>query len=350
MKTFVSGLMCALLAAAAYGQSNSQPVLKPRNTAPVQELPSLGTDTKISPDTPVITIQGVCQDAAAAAECKTVITRADFEKIANAIAPNLPKQQRKSLASQYVSALVLEQQAHQMGLDQGPAFEEKMHLQRLQLLARMVSENIQKQAGQSTDEESDAYYKQHSNDYQAISYDKLYVQKAKQAASGGQEAPGSETAMKEEADKLRARAAAGEDFTKLQQEAYEFSGQKLTATADSTHVNNVPKSRFPPSDASVFDLKVGEVSPVLTDPQAYMIYKIEARQAQPLTDVHEEIARALQQQKLQKASEDLKKTVTDKTTYDNAYFEVPPAPSLKNPGEPPAPKAPAAGTPAPGKK
>jgi hypothetical protein len=66
--------------------------------------------------------------------------------------------------------------------------------------------------------------------------------------------------------------------------------------------------------------------------------------------VHEEIARALQQQKLQKASEDLRKTVTDKTTYDNAYFEVPAAPSLRNPGEPPAPKAPATGTPAPGKK
>ena len=111
MKTFVSGLMCALLAGAAYGQSNSQSVLKPRNTAPVQELPSLGADTKISPDAPVITIQGVCQNASAAAECKTVITRADFERVADAIAPNLPKQQRKSLASQYVSALVLEQQA-----------------------------------------------------------------------------------------------------------------------------------------------------------------------------------------------------------------------------------------------
>jgi hypothetical protein len=342
--------MCALLAGAAYGQSNSQPVLKPRNQAPVQELPSLGPDTKVSPDAPVITIQGVCQNASAAPDCKTVITRADFEKIANAIAPNLPKQQRKSLASQYVSALVLEQQAHQMGLDQGPAFEEKLHLQRLQLAARMVSENIQKQAGQSTDQEIDAYYKQHVNDFQSISYDKLYVPKQKQPATAGQEQPASETAMKDEADKLRARAAAGEDFTKLQQQAYDFSGQKLTATADSTRVNNVPKNRFPPSDASVFDLKVGEVSPVLTDPQAYMIYKIEAKQPQPLTDVHDEILKALQQQKLQKASEDLRKTVTDKTIYDNAYFEVPAAPSLRNPGEAPAPKAPGAGSPTPGKK
>jgi hypothetical protein len=71
--------------------------------------------------------------------------------------------------------------------------------------------------------------------------------------------------MKEEADKLRARAVAGEDFTKLQQEAYNFAGQNLKATA--TRVDNVAKAHFPPSDASVFDLKVGEVSPVLNNPQ-----------------------------------------------------------------------------------
>jgi parvulin-like peptidyl-prolyl isomerase len=156
--------------------------------------------------------------------------------------------------------------------------------------------------------------------------------------------------MKEEADKLRARAAAGEDFVKLQQDAYDFAGQKLKAQADSVRVNNVSKGHFPPSDASVFDLKVGEVSPVLNNSQGFMIYKIEAKQPQPMADVRNDIVRILQQQKLQQASQDLQKTATENTTYDDAYFAVPAAPSLRNPGEAPSPSPAPTGTPAPGKK
>jgi hypothetical protein len=152
----------------------------------------------------------------------------------------------------------------------------------------------------------------------------------------------SESAMKEEADKLRARAAAGEDFTKLQQDAYDFAGQKLKAT--NTRVDNVTKGRFPASDASIFELKVGEVSPVLNDPQAYMIYKIEAKKDQALDEVRPEITRALEQQRFQQESTDLRKTVTEKTSYDDAYFAAPAAPTLRNPGEPtPVPSTPPAG-------
>jgi hypothetical protein len=103
----------------------------------------------------------------------------------------------------------------------------------------------------------------------------------------------------------------------------------------------VTKGHFPPSDASIFELKVGEVSPVLNDPQAYMIYKIEAKKDQALDEVRPEITRALQQQKMQQESTDLRKTATEKTTYDDAYFAVPAPPTLRNPGEPaPAPAPP----------
>jgi len=354
LRVFVSGLVCVLLAGVAAGQNNTQPVVKPRVSTPVQELPSPAADTKVAPDAPVITIQGFCDKSKAAADCKTVITRAEFEKIVNALQPNMPKQQQKALATQYVVALLLSQRAHEAGLDQGPNFDEQMQLQRLQLLARLAQEEMQKAASQVSDADIEAYYKQHSNEFQTISYDRLYVPKQKvdaaqikpddPAAQKKREA--SEAAMKEEADKLRARAAAGEDFTKLQQEAYDFAGQKLKATT--TRVDNVTKGRFPASDASIFELKVGEVSPVLNDPQAYMIYKIEAKKDQPLDEVRPEITRALQQQKMQQESTDLRKTATEKTTYDDAYFAVPAPPTLRNPGEP-AP-APVPSTPPAGKK
>ena len=354
LRQFAIGLACVLLAGSAMGQANSEPVLKPRANTPVQDLPSAPADTKISPDAPVITIQGACEKGTPAADCKTVVTRAEFEKVVSAVQPNMPKPQQRQFAARYVAALVLANRAHEMGLDRGPQFDEQMQLQRLQLLARLAGENMQKEASSVSDAEIEAYYKQHSNEFQTISYDKLYVAKTKQGDAATQKPvdpdaqKNSETAMKEEADKLRARAAAGEDFVKLQQEAYDFAGQKLKAV--DTRVNNVSKGHFPPSDAAIFDLKAGEVSQVFNDPQGYMIYKIEAKQEQPLADVRNEITQALQQKKLQEVSQDLQKTATEKTKYDDAYFAVPAAPSLRNPGEAPPPSAAPTAPPVPGKK
>ncbi len=178
LRVFTYGLVCALLVGFAAGQNNTQPVVKPRVGTPVQELPAPGPDTKISPDAPVITIQGFCENKAAA-DCKTVITRAQFEKVVNAISPNMPKQQQKAVATQYVAALLLAQRAHEAGLDQGPNFDEQMQLQRLQLLARLAQEDMQKSASQIGDADIEAYYKQHSGEFQTISYERLYVPKQK---------------------------------------------------------------------------------------------------------------------------------------------------------------------------
>ena len=347
-------LVCLLSAGCMFGQANSQPVT-PLPSAPVQDLPVNGDSATVSPDSPVITVQGVCDKAsggAASADCKTVITRAQWERLVNALQPNMPKQAQKQLAARYVQAVILAGKAHDMGLDQGPAFDEQIYLARLQLLARMAGEQIQKDSAKLSDAEIDSYYRQHSGEFKTISYDKLYVPKQKQgttpASATGPEAEkkrqAAEAEMKAEADKLRARAAAGEDFTKLQQEAYDFSGMKLTAS--STRVDKVKKSSMLPSDTSIFELKKGEVSQVIADPQGFMIYKVEDAQDQPLAEVKEEVSRAAQQEKLKSISEEIQKSATQGTTYDNTYFAVPAPPTLKKPGEPastPAPTAPAPG-------
>jgi len=81
LRTLVTGLVCVLVAGACAAQSNSGPVVEPRNSKPVQDLPASTPEQKISPDAPVITIEGVCDKGTAAADCKTVVTRAEFEKI-----------------------------------------------------------------------------------------------------------------------------------------------------------------------------------------------------------------------------------------------------------------------------
>jgi PPIC-type PPIASE domain len=353
LRAFLSGLVCLLLAGMASAQANSQPVLKPRPNTQVQELQP-AQDSGIPPDAAVITINGVCDKSGpAAADCKTVITRAEFEKLINAIQPNMPKAQQKQIATRYVNILLLADKAKQLGLDHGPAFDEQMHLQRLQVLARLGGEQIQKDAAKVSDSEIDDYYRQHSADFRTISYHKIYVPKQKQEDAANQKPndpdaqkrrEASEAEMKQEADKLRARAAAGEDFAKLQQDAYDFAGMKLKAP--NTLVEKVRKNALPATDNAIFQLKKGEVSQVFNDPQGYMIYKVEDFQDQPLANIREEVSRAVQSQKLKQASESLQKTEASDTTYDNAYFATPAAPTLRNPGETPTPANPSP----PGKK
>jgi len=338
LKIIHTALACLFLTGVIFGQADSQPVITSPNA--VQDLTPSSDNSGISPDTPVITVQGVCDNAPGTADCKTVVTRAEWERLVNALQPNMPKPAQKQLASRYVQAIILAGKAHQMGLDKGPEFDEQLYLARLQLLARMAGEHIQKDSAKVSDADIESYYHQHGGDFKTISYDKIFVPKQKQgttsASSTGPDAEkkrqAAEAEMKAEAEKLRARAVAGEDFTKLQQEAYDFAGMKLTAS--STRVDKVKKNALLPNDASIFDLKKGEVSPVITDPQGFMIYKVEDTEEQPLSDVKEEVSRAAQQEKLKGAWEEIQKTATEKTKYDAAYFAAPAPPTLRKPGEP----------------
>jgi parvulin-like peptidyl-prolyl isomerase len=278
-----------------------------------------------------------------------VVTREDFEKLVKAVQPNMPAANRKPFATRYVTILLLAEKAHEMGLDKSPEFDEQMYIARLQLLARQAGEKMQRDAASVPDSEISDYYQQHASDYKTISFDRIFVPKQKPSATAANElnttkgSDASEAEMKTEADKLRARAAAGEDPTKLQQEANDFAGNKTKVT--NVKLENMRKTSIPASDAGIFDLKAGEVSQVFSDATGYRIYKVTEVKDLPLASVHDEIARALQGQKMKNAYDSLQNSA--KTTFDNSYFSTPAAPSLRNPGETPAPQG---TTPPPGKK
>lgn len=354
MKTSLTALVCLLLAAAGLGQSSSTvPPLKQR-TSPTTELP-VPEAPSVAADDPVITIQGLCErpggGSATPADCKTVVTRADFEKVAPA---NMLGPQKKQVADRYVQALVLAEKAHEAGEDRTPDFEKQVYLMRLQLLARAGYQGLQKQMATVSDDEVADYYKQHIADYKAITFDKLYVPKQKFVETSAikpndpdaeKKRQAAEVEMKDKADKLQARAAAGEDFKKLQQEAYDFAG--LKQTAQSTRMENQRKNQVLAADAAIFELKAGDVSQVFNDPAGFMVYKIIEFKDTPVANVHDEIARTVQAEKLKAALDGLQTSV--KTTLDERYFAATPAaaaPTLRKPGETPA----AATTPPPGKK
>lgn len=340
MKRILNGVVCLLLLTGAMlSQTQSpSPTLKTRQSDPNELVP----DSVVSPGAPVITVQGLCEKPASSnatpSDCSTVITRAEFEKIVNAVQPNMAPAQKKQFANQYVMALLLAEKAHEMGLDQGPEFNERLQLTRLQLLDREAAQQLQKDAQNVPESAINDYYQQHAAEYKTISFERIYVPRQKQIETSGNEKPNdpevqkkreaSEADMKAEADKLRARAATGEDFLKLQQEAYDFAGSKMKAS--NVKMENLPKNSIPSTDASIFDSKKGEVSQVFSDPTGYRVYKVLEITDQPLAKVHDQIAQTLRTENIKKSFDSLQNSA--KTTYDEAYFGTPAPPSLRNPG------------------
>src|SRR6185312_8659092 len=122
----------------------------------------------------VITIQGLCNKPhaenkttkAEAAPCETTISRSEFEAVVNAIQPEMPESARKQFASRYAMGMVLAHDAHEQGLDRGPAFDEMMKLMRIQVMAQELAKNLRKEAGQISDADVKAYYDKNSDKYQ----------------------------------------------------------------------------------------------------------------------------------------------------------------------------------------
>ena len=109
-------------------------------------------------------------------------------------------------------------------------------------------------------------------------------------------------------------------------------------------MGEVRHNGLPPAHASVMDLKAGEVSPVISDPSGYYIYKVVSKDVEPLDKTKEEIRGALRSQRMQEQMQAVQQSATP--TLDEAYFgpEMPPTHGMPLPpptGAPsPKPSAP----------
>jgi hypothetical protein len=331
------GLACLLFATLAWSQGAQQAPAPPSAAAPAAPAPAAAEETKapepppIPPEGAVITIKGLCDnppsDPANAADCKTVVTRAQFEKLVDILSPGMPPFARRQLATRYANALVMAREAHKMGLDKGPRFEELLDLARLQVMNQELNTALQKKAGEIPDKDVEEYYKNNSAAYEQADLQRLYVPKTKQlpaskvklseAASQKRQADADAT-MKTEAEALRKRAAAGEDFTALQKEAFLFAGQK--STPPTSKVGSVRRTSLPLAHNSVMDLKTGEVSTVIADQSGYFVYKVGSKGTVPLDQVRDEIHNTLRAQRLQDEMHAIQASATP--TLDDTYFAV----------------------------
>jgi len=325
------------------------------NTAPA---PAAAPPPEVAPTEPVLTIKGVCpatapkaktaapgtkspaaakQPAQSSANCQTVITRAEFEKMAGGIAPNVTPQLKRQLASVYPRLLVMSEEAEKHGLQNSPQYKEAMKFARMQILTNQLQRSIQEEAEKVSQQDIADYYKTNPEAYQQYSLERLYVPRTKQPAEeaeanekkdsakeSGKETEQQEKAKQEQdeqemsklAESLRARAAAGEDFAKLQKEAFTAAARNVEPPAVS--MPGVRRAKLPPSHAPVFDLKPGEVSVVYSDAGGYSVYKMVSKEPVPLDQVKEEIRGTLRTQRVREAMDKVQNSFTTET--NEAYF------------------------------
>lgn len=353
------------LATGAWAQG-AKPAAPPAPPKAAAAAPATHVNTgaaTVAPGAAVITIPGLCDKTAAdkskPADCKTVVTRAEFEQLVAAVASTIEPAARKQLATQYGMALVMVHKAHEMGLDQGPRFQELMRVARLGVITKELSQRLQQDAEKVSDKEIETYYHNNETAFQEIDLQRIFVPRSKQAAEGKdkdkpaddagkdaakKEQQESEDAMKKLAEALRARAAAGEDCEKLQNEAIAASGFKGKPP---TRLGKVRRTSLPPDQAGIFDLKTGETSQLITIPNGYLIYKAGEKDTLPLDKVREEIFSTLGSQRMQDAMQKIQQSATPE--LNPTYFADAAAsggPPEKGPGggaDKPAAKPPAAG-------
>ncbi len=344
-----SWLLCVLLVGTmAWGQMQPTP---PPGSA---QAPSGGTPSaagsapaaEVPEDAVVLTIFGVCTPSAKTtaagktatgksatakkpADCKTTITRAEFEKIAKGLSPspNVTPQLKRQLATALPKFMAMSEAAKAKGLDQSEAYKETLRIAKMQILTTQLQRSAQEEADKVSPQEIETYYKTNATAYDQYSLDRLFVprfkqqtpdkpeeeekltdeqKKAKEAEDKAKQEQG-EQELTKLADTLRQRAAAGEDFMKLQKEAFEAANMKMDSPTVS--LPKVRRTGLPPAHAAVFELKVGEISAVITDNGGHYIYKVVSKETLPLDQVREEIHNTLKSQHM--------KDVMDK--YNNSY-------------------------------
>lgn len=361
-------LVCVLLGALAGGQA--APSSPP--SQPVPAPASSETSASVPDDAAVLTVTGVCDSqksgAASAGDCKTIITKAEFERLVNALAPNATPQQKKQLASVLPRLMAMSNQAKQRGMDQTEQYSKTLEYLKMQVLSTQLQHKLQEEAADISDADIEKYYKDNPDAFEQYNLDRIFVPRSKQ---GEAEAAGdddkeqkltaqqkkakedaeqakkqeNEKAMTELAEKLRTRAAAGEDITKLQKEAFEDAGMKIETPT--VNLPSVRRNGLPQAQTVVFDLKPGEVSQVISDAGGHYIYKLNSKTTIPLDQAKTEVRGRLQADRMREKTDKLNasfSSVSNEAYFGPAGAGPTPVPRLPHPRSGmPLPAQPAAG-------
>jgi parvulin-like peptidyl-prolyl isomerase len=304
----------------------------------------------VPPDSPVITIEGVCDRASAADAssggargqespaklgkkesgsssvgstayaCKTIVTKAQFENLVDSLNPQMTAINRRQLAESYPRLLLFANKARELGLDQDPSFAEAMRFASIQLLTQRLNRYFEQQANSISDSDVEKYYQGNAIKFERAELLRIFVPKQtrqmQNTGSGEHSGAAVDSPMLKIAEKIQARAAAGEDFQQLQKEAFEAAG--IPSGSPNVSTGKIDAARLPLDHQKVFEMQPGQVSDVIAESGGYYIYKVVSKEKVPLAQASKEIRKSIAAERVQDAAASLGKSI--KSELDQKYF------------------------------
>jgi hypothetical protein len=335
-------VICLLLAIFSWGQeqstpSNPQPDLPQEYRPPTlrdndeQNAPPASA-SKVTSDAAVITIKGLCAQAPPSSanslntDCQTVISRAQFEDLTEALLTKMKFSRKRQLAAAYPSLLGMAREAEARGLENSPRIQERLAFARVQILSQELIRQIDEQSAEIPEKDLEDYYHEHATDFETATLERVFIpnrkhmdplpkEKSTPEAVNAQRKE-SEDAMTRVADELHARAVAGDSFMSLQKEAY--ASAAMTDVPPNPSLGQLRLSGLPSGHTSAFDMKPGEVSQVISDSTGHYIYKLDAKENEPFAAVKDEIHKTLEYQRRDEAIQSIQKGIN--AEFNQSYF------------------------------
>jgi hypothetical protein len=267
---------------------------------------------------------GSSSAGATTSACKTIVTKAQFEKLVEALNPQMPPTARRQLAESYPRLLLFAKKARELGLDQDPLFAEAMRFASTQLLTQRLNRYFEEQASNISDSDVEKYYKANAVKFEREELLRIFIPKqtrqSQNAASGEHSSAAIDSGMRTVAEKIQARAAAGEDFQRLQKEAFEAAS--IPSGSPKVSTGKIAVVGLPLNHQKVFEMEPGQVSDVIADSSGYCIYKVVSKQMVPLAQASKEIRKSIASERVKDATGSLTKSI--QSELDPMYFGTSP--------------------------
>lgn len=270
----------------------------------------------LAPSTPVITVAGICDKAAnRSSSCNTIVTREEFERLAQVVQPEMAASGRQRLAALYSQLLVFANAAQQRGLDKTADAQQALHFAQLQALSQVLARKLQAETSKVSSDDVQKYYREHPKQFEEATLLRLYVPRNAQGEGKPVKEIKAEDAQAE-MKKLRDRAVRGESFESLQRQAYVDLG--VAGNAPPSELKKVRREGLSSATAAVFDLQPGNFSEPISEPSGLYVFELASKRVLPLQEATPEIVGTIQKQRLQQALDQI--SAPAKATFNAAYF------------------------------
>jgi hypothetical protein len=306
------------IAAALWAQSAAPPAAPPADP----QTPPPGTAVQtfdvgralgvVSPDTVVATFD----------DGKNV-TAGELNSFLAAMPPNMAqaaRRDRRGFVQQFALMHRLSEMAEKAKLDQQSPTREALAFNRMYLLMNAQLHEVLTTIGvPPADVES--FYNANKERFKQVKVKAIYIPFSADPSAAGANEPKHLTEAEAQAKiaKLRADIAAGADFVKL---VKDNSGDPTSAAKDGDFGTLRSSDKLPdPIRTAVFELKAGEVSQPVKQPNGFYLFRAEQVAAQPLAEVQQEVLNELKQAHFKQWMDEVTRSLNLKIQNEGFFAE-----------------------------